>query len=382
MRNKKKFLKAILGIILLCIVFVSVSVIMIKNSSNKKVESNKNEELENQISKENAQDEENDEEEEIFEVLISAAGDCTLGTDTKFDVSTNLITAVANANNDYSHLMKNMESVFANDDYTIVNLENPFTDADVKAYKGEGRVFHFKGPLEFTSILKEGNIEGVTISNNHIYDYGEEGYQDTKDVLNDAQIEFCGEGDYILKDIKGIKFGFLGYQAWNDTQEFREKIKNDIDMLKETMGAKIVIPYFHWGIEREAYPSSIQENIAKFAIDSGAEMVLGSHPHVIQSIENYKGKLIVYSLANFSFGGNSNPSDKRTFVTQIKYTFKGDDLINTEYKIIPAKISSVDYKNDYIPTLANGPEADNILKYINEISPTIEKLDDNFFSLN
>ncbi|MGL4774317.1 MAG: CapA family protein [Clostridium sp.] len=315
------------------------------------------------------------------EVVISAAGDCTLGTDTKFNQATSLPTAVKNVGNDYSYLFKNVYDIFSKDDYTIVNLENPFTDATTKKDKGTGTVFHFKGPKEYVNILTKGGIEGVTISNNHIYDYGKQGFEDTVATLKDGNVEFFGEGYKILTDVKGIKFGFLGYQGWNDTKELRNKIKSDIDELR-SQGASVVIPYFHWGVERESKPNETQKNLARYSIDSGADMVLGSHPHVIQSMENYKGKLIAYSLANFSFGGNSNPSDKRTFILQMKFNFENEKVVDTSYKVIPTSISSVDYKNDYKPTPASGDMRVKILNDLNALSPSLNgEIKDDFFKL-
>jgi poly-gamma-glutamate synthesis protein (capsule biosynthesis protein) len=122
--------------------------------------------------------------------------------------------------------------------------------------------------------------------------------------------------------------------------------------------------------------------LAKFSIDNGADAVIGSHPHVIQSIENYKGKLIVYSMGNFCFGGNSNPPDKRTFILQARVNIEDDKLKNFQYKIIPAMISSRNDKNDYIPTLAAGDNKANILKTLNELSTTLNgKIKDEFFDI-
>lgn len=383
-RNGKKHLKKIILIFItiigvLCVGGIIFSFNLLKE--NKKISGNntlKNEENKNETNnKANLEDEKTVKK----EIVITAAGDCTLGTDTNFDKSTDLVTAVANTGNDYSALMKNMESIFSKDDYTIVNLENAFTEETIKADKGTGRVFHFKGPKEYAKILKEGNIEGVTIANNHIYDYGIKGFEDTIKTLKENEVEFCGEGYKIITEIQGIKFAFLGYQGWSNTDKLKQIIKNDIDSVKK-MGAKVVIPYFHWGIERENKPTQDQVNIARYCIDNGAEMVLGSHPHVIQSLENYRGKMIVYSLGNFSFGGNSNPVDKRTFIIQMKYIFENEILVDTQYKVVPALISSVEYKNDYIPTPATGEDKVNILKYMNELSPTLNsQIQDEFWSI-
>jgi len=314
-------------------------------------------------------------------ILISFAGDFTLGTDTKFGYDGSLPAAFINSGRKYSYFMQNVSSIFSQDDYTLVNLETTFTDSNVKAPKDGDIFYNFKGPKEYVNILKTGSIDGVTISNNHIYDYGKQGIQDTVNTLKENNIDICGEGCKILKDIQGVKFGFLGYTGWEYSNELKTKIINDISELKN-QGAEVVIPYFHWGIERSYEPDYVQQKLARFAIDNGADAVIGSHPHVIQSMENYKGKLIAYSMGNFCFGGNSNPPDKRTFILQVKANMQDDKLVNFEYKVLPAMVSSRSDKNDYIPTLATGENKTNILKTLNELSPTLNgNIKDEFFDI-
>lgn len=321
------------------------------------------------------------EEVEKKEILITSAGDCTLGTDTNFGYEGSLTYELDMYNNDYSHIMSNMKNIFENDDYTIVNLETTFTESNFKADKGSGIAYHFKGPKEYVNILTSSSIEGVTVSNNHIYDYGEQGFKDTINILTENNVDYCGEGYKILKEIKGIKIGFLGYQGWIDSNELRDTIREDIQELRE-IGAKIVIPYFHWGVEKSSKPIETQISLARYSIDNGADMVLGSHPHVIGTLENYKGKLIAYSLGNFSFGGNFNPSDKRTFILQSKFDFENDEIVKIQHKIIPALISSVEYKNDYVPTVADDKIKEEIISTLNELSPTIKgAITNDFFIL-
>ncbi|WP_217077908.1 CapA family protein [Clostridium baratii] len=351
-----------------------------KHITNKK-EAAKNEEL---LAKENEEKNTTKDEEvnkEPKDIVLTMAGDFTLGTDDTFNKSTSLPAAVSNSGNDFSYLLKNVRKVFEDDDYTLVNLETTFTDSTQKKDKGDAIQFHFKGPKSYAKILTSSSIEGVTIANNHIYDYGTQGFNDTVKTLQDNKVDITGEGHKIVTEIKGIKFGFLGYQAWDNSDKTKEKIKNDIESLKND-GVKIVIPYFHWGYEKATKPSPYQVDLAHFAIDSGADMVVGSHSHVIQSLEDYKGKLISYSLANFCFGGNSNPQDMRTFILKAKLNFIGDELSNMEYEVLPATISSVSSKNDYVPTLATGTKGANILKYMNELSPTLKgKISDKYFTL-
>lgn len=315
------------------------------------------------------------------EILISFAGDFTLGTDTKFSYDSSLPAAFINSGKNYYYFMQNVSSTFNKDDYTLVNLETTFTDSNEKANKDGNVFYNFKGPKEYVNILTNASIEGVTIANNHIYDYGSQGIKDTIDTLKANNVDICGEGYKIIKNIKGIKFGFVGYTGWEYSNELKSKIISDINELKN-QGAEVVIPYFHWGIEKTYEPYEVQQKLARFSIDNGADAVIGSHPHVIQSMENYKGKLIAYSMGNFCFGGNSNPPDKRTFILQLKLSVEGDKLISFEYKVIPTMISSRSDRNDYIPTLATGENRIDILKTLNKLSPTLDgDIKDDFFKI-
>ena len=383
-KENKTYLKNAISIIMSILIIGGVGLYFknIKITMAQKIEAN------SEISDGTKDIAEEDKKEEIIvkepvkkTILISFAGDFTLGTDTKFAYDGSLPAAFINSGRNYSYFMQNVSSVFSQDDYTLVNLETTFTDSNVKAPKDGDVFYNFKGPKEYVNILKTGSIDGVTISNNHIYDYGKQGIQDTVNTLKENNIDICGEGYKILKDIQGVKFGFLGYTGWEYSNELKTKIINDISELKN-QGAEVVIPYFHWGIERSYEPYEVQQNLARVAIDNGAEAVIGSHPHVIQSMENYKGKLIAYSMGNFCFGGNSNPPDKRTFILQVKVNMQDDKLVNFEYKVLPAMVSSRSDRNNYIPTLATGENKTNILKTLNELSPTLNgSIKDEFFDI-
>ena len=314
------------------------------------------------------------------EILLTFAGDCTLGTDTKFGYAGSLPAMFENQNKNYSYFFKNVYDIFSNDDYTLVNLETPLTDATVKADKGSGTVYHFKGPKDYINILTSSSIDGVSIANNHMNDYGKQGLTDTVETLSSNKVDFCGKNYKIEKEIKGTKFLFLGYEGWSFNNELKNQISNDIKEGKNN--GSIVIPYFHWGIEKQYQPYDVQINLAHFSIDEGADMVIGSHPHVIQSLENYNNKLIVYSLGNFSFGGNFNPSDKRTFILQTNIKTLNGALDAINYKVNPASISSVDYKNDYAPTPMTGDNKVQLLNKLNSLSPSLNgKISDEFFSI-
>ena len=376
-RNKKDKKKKFLYLALLFCIILCIIIAVKFNNKNEKVvlSSDASEEINEQSVQAN--------EEEIKrgEILISIAGDCTLGTDTKFSYSGSMQSELDKYNNDYSKLLRNVFEVFSKDDYTIVNLETTFSNSEVKRNKGDAIAYNFKGPKEYVNILTSSSVEGVTISNNHIYDYGTEGFNDTIQTLNKSKVDYCGEGYKILKEIKGVKVGFLGYNGWYDSQDLRDKIFNDIKELREK-GANIIIPYFHWGEENNYKPNSTQTQIARYAIDSGAHMVIGSHPHVLQSMEEYKGKLIAYSMGNFCFGGNSNPSDKRSLILQAKFIVEKDSILEVQYNLIPVMISSVEYRNDYTPTIAIEGREQEIYNMMMDLSPTIKvNINSGFFKM-
>ncbi|MEA4826664.1 CapA family protein [Clostridium sp. JNZ J1-5] len=310
------------------------------------------------------------------EVLLNSVGDCTLGNDDKFSYQGSLPHTLKKNNNDYSYIFKNVNSIFSSDDITIANFEGTLTTYSQKAEKQ----FTFKAPPEYAKILTLGSIEGVNISNNHTRDYLEKGFQDTKLALKAENINYFGEGSTWIKDVKGTKFGFLGYKGYYSSKELQAKIKKDIQNLKDQN--RIVIINFHWGEEGSYHPNSTQKSLAHFAIDNGADLIIGHHPHVLQGIEKYKNKIICYSLGNFAFGGNKNPSDKDTMIVQVKFKFKNNSLDSYDLKVIPCTISSVNYTNDYKPTVAQGNKKTAILDKLNKISPNLGfKLDGNFHNI-
>ena len=148
-----------------------------------------------------------------------------------------------------------------------------------------------------------------------------------------------------------------------------DKLKDDIEELKG-QGCVVVIN-FHWGEEGSYYPNSTQKSIARYAIDQGADLIIGHHPHVIEGLEKYKDKIICYSLGNFCFGGNANPSDKDTFVLQTKFSFDNNKLTKYDIRVIPFSISSVKYINDYCPTPLSGDDKERLLKKINNASTNL-----------
>ena len=302
-------------------------------------------------------------------LTISVVGDCTLGTDETFDYDTSLNAYYDSNGKDY--FFQNVKSIFAADDLTIANFEGTLTDSDAR----EDKTFAFKAPAEYAQILTSGSIEAVNTANNHSHDYGDQSYTDTLTALDNEGITHFGYDDTAVMDIKGVKVGLVGIYELNDHLGREQQLKDNIAKVKAD-GAELVIVIFHWGNETETVPDTNQMTLGRLAIDEGADLVCGHHPHVLQGIETYKGKNIVYSLGNFCFGGNSSPSDMDTMIFQQTFTITSNGVqADNVTNIIPCSISSADGYNNYQPTPATGDEATRIKSKIDERSAAIPSAD-------
>lgn len=309
-------------------------------------------------------------------LTLSVVGDCTLGTDETFDYDTSLNAYYENYGADY--FLQNVKDIFSADDLTIANFEGTLTDSDER----EDKTFAFKAPASYVSILTGGSVEAVNTANNHSHDYGDQSFDDTLAALDDAGIVHFGYDETAVMDVKGIKVGLVGIYELYDHLEREQQLKDNIAKVKAD-GAQLIVVIFHWGNETETVPDSNQTTLGRIAIDEGADLVCGHHPHVLQGIETYKGRNIVYSLGNFCFGGNSSPSDMDTMIYQQTFTIDADGVKKDNVtNIIPCSISSAAYDgyNNYQPTPAEGDEATRILGKINERSSWISTAEGSTFT--
>ena len=309
-------------------------------------------------------------------LTLSVVGDCTLGTDETFDYDTSLNAYYENYGADY--FLQNVKDIFSTDDLTIANFEGTLTDSDER----EDKTFAFKAPASYASILTGGSVEAVNTANNHSHDYGEQSFDDTLAALDDAGIVHFGYDETAVMDVKGIKVGLVGIYELYDHLEREQQLKDNIAKVKAD-GAQLIVVIFHWGNETETVPDSNQTTLGRIAIDEGADLVCGHHPHVLQGIETYKGRNIVYSLGNFCFGGNSSPSDMDTMIYQQTFTIDADGVKKDNVtNIIPCSISSAAYDgyNNYQPTPTEGDEATRILGKINERSSWISTAEGSTFT--
>jgi len=268
---------------------------------------------------------------------------------------------------------------FSAADISVVNLENPLTRRGEPSEKK----FNFRARPEYVKVLQDGGIDLVNLANNHIFDYSEQGLFDTIEFLDAGQIKHVGAGSNlnsarkaVIFKIMDVRIAFLGYYGLRKHSDSHPAtgdsagtalrkltyIRQDIRALRDSVD--LIIVNFHWGIEKEHLPETDQIEFAHKTIDFGADLIIGHHPHVLQGIEEYKGKLIAYSLGNFIFGGNSRKHEK-TAVLQIRVNIKKKEIAG--YKILPVQ---VDY---WQPRLMNSTPGQAIIDSLEKYSSYFEK---------
>ncbi len=368
MREKRtKNRLAILAVLCVCALFFVVGCGNGRGSGS--VDASKlNTEVPREAAVEVAEDTEREEETERtpegYTLTITATGDCALGvTQTQsYDESFNNYYDVRGAD----YFLSGVRDIFEADDLTLINLECVFTTSTDRVEKE----FNLKGKPNYVDILTGSSVEACSLGNNHSMDYGQEGFDDTKSTLESAGITYAYSGVsamYVSED--GVKVGIVSANLLSQSEEKVETMKSEIRALRAD-GAEVIVACCHWGIEKENYPIDFQTATARAMIDAGADLVIGNHPHVIQGVEVYKGRVICYSLANFCFGANKHPYDMNTMLYQQTFTIV-DGTLQTDTidaRVIPCRVSSSSDHNDFQPTVATGDRKTNILDNLNTYS--------------
>ena len=314
---------------------------------------------------------------ETTTVTLSFTGDCTLGIDERYGFTNSFNDVFEKEQRRYAYFLENVAAIFSTGDFTVVNLEGPLTSSSAR----QDKEFAFKGPPEYANILQDGGVGAVNLANNHSKDYFDRGLTDTQASLTGAGIGYFGAGGGYTTQINGVTVAFLGYTGWSSGSEVKNAVANDISAMKAN-GADIIAVSFHWGNEQENYPNAAQKDLGRFAVDAGADLVFGHHPHVIQGVEEYNDRFIVYSMGNFCYGGHKNPADKDTFIFQQTFTLEEDGesfvISSVSAVIYPCLITSVKNRNDYRPTPAEGADLtriiDRLTKYSEPLGGLSEKI--------
>ena len=301
---------------------------------------------------------------------LTFVGNCTLGASAKnYNYQQGFINTVGE---DYAYNFKNVLTYFSGDDFTMLNLESVLTDST----KSSGKEYAFRGPSTYVNILSQNSVEAVSLSNDHTKDFREEGYQDTTKSLSDAGISYAEQDKtLIVTTNRGLTIGI--YAAHIDSLKESDMV-SAISQLKANEEVDLVIFAPHWGNDNVYTANATQTKLAHAAIDAGANIVYGTHPYVLQPIEEYNGGIIYYSLGNFAYGGNNNPKDHNTALVQQEVIRDVDGTVKLgKLTVVPCSVSSVSNLNNFQPTPyeAGSDAYKNVLAKLNvtgkDVAPSV-----------
>ena len=296
-------------------------------------------------------------------VTLSFVGDCVLGSEEQARNQANSFDSVV-AEKGFDWPFSGFIDYFSQDDLTLVNLEGVLMDSSQD--RNLSRQHNFRGPTAFTQILAAGSVEAVNIANNHYPDYGAAGKRSTRNALSAASLGYSGYSALHIYEKEGIKVGFAGIRETIYHQD-KNRISREVAELKAA-GCQYVVYSIHAGEEYASFHNALQTEMAHAAIEAGANLVIGHHPHVPQGIELYQDGLIFYSLGNFVFGGNLNLSTFDALAAQISLYFEGNSLLQTQVQLIPLLTSGTAPQNDFRPIPAQGLDKERILETVNQDS--------------
>lgn len=303
-------------------------------------------------------------------VLISLAGDCILGSDEPLHGEASSFVGVMRAQgNDYSYPLKLAQPLFAHDDFTLVNLECMLTDD--RRYMNKDLFTNFRGPASYVNILTEGSVEGVSMSNNHALDYGVGGLKSCQANLDAAGVKWAYNDTYFIFEKDGVKIAVFSFRRYF-MEVYWEWFEDVVPRMKAQGICDAVIVCLHHGTEYQTHHNiEEQTRFAHHAIDYGADLVVGTHPHVLHGVEIYKNRLIFYSIGNFSFGGNKEPKPASipTCVMQVNMVFDDNGLFSQQFTVFPFHATGTTPMNNYQPTPVTGAQAQHVMDLLQRDTP-------------
>lgn len=301
-------------------------------------------------------------------VLMTIAGDCTLGSEGFNRKKEDSFFAFAEKYG-YDYFFANFRDLFENDDVTIVNLEGVLSDSAF--LENKKKTFRFRGDTEFVKVLTGSSVEAVTIANNHIMDFGEQGERNTRKTLEENNVGWFRNDKYYTFEHDGIKIAFFGLEN-SKYYSLRTMLTKLWKEIKESGEANAIVIYVHTGIEYVGEHEDYAADMAETLISMGADLVIMSHPHVLQGTDVIGNRSVFYSMGNFVFGGNSairyekyqgvkEVTSLYSMVVQVKMTFTNDgQYLGQRAVIYPAYISDDPEVNHFQPKRLTLKEAEPV----------------------
>ena len=255
------------------------------------------------------------EEEPTPLTTVVLGGDVMLGR-------TVMTTSIDNEEDPRYPFLKIGDTLF-NSDISFVNLEAPIIDDCPRHYEG----FIFCADPRMVSGLVYAGVDVVSLENNHILNYGQDGVGQTKAFLSQKDIGYVGKGDLYVEEVRGTKFGFIAFNKVDDPDDFTP---GELDFVRRASeDVDVLIGSVHWGVEYVETPTEKQEEWANFLVDAGVDVVVGHHPHWVQSLATIKGKPVYYSLGNLVFDQMWSEKTREGLV--VKLTFDGKEIVDEEF---------------------------------------------------
>lgn len=299
------------------------------------------------------------------QIVVTFVGDCTLGcTPLERGQESGFETFIERNGMEYP--FAKVRDIFLQDDLTVINLEGTFYDYEANR---ADKTYTFRAPASYAEILPLSGIEAVSIGNNHALDYGAVGLNSTIKALEEQNISWFGTNEYangtFIFEKDGVKIGFVAaYISYWWGKGNAAIIKQCFEELKRE-GCALIVACIHGGVEYDLRHDTNQEKMADAFIRYGADIVIGHHPHTIQGLRVQDGRTTLWSLGNFSFGGNSQLRTLRTFIAQFTFSFdKSGQYLGHQLNLIPAHVSGTQDYNNYQPVLVTGAEAEAVIKAI------------------
>ena len=299
------------------------------------------------------------------EIILTAGGDAVLATRKEWRNQEDAFPAVVERYG-WEYPFSGLKDLFATDDMTLVNLECVLQDS----MEGEkiGKMYRFRGSTQYTEILKAGSVEQVNIANNHYVDFQEIGKRSTRRALEAAGIPYSGYTRLYVWEKDGHKIGFAGVREtiWNQRHSI---IAEETKKLRD-MGCEVVIYSCHWGTEYEPRHNETQMEMVLDCVKAGVDIVIGTHPHVVQGVDRVGDTVVLWSLGNLCFGGTLDMTTFDAALARIGLIFDEKGYIGANVTMIPVLTSSraAEGVNDYHPVIAEGEDWDRIMGKILEDS--------------
>lgn len=306
--------------------------------------------------------------EDVVEVVVTLAGDCTLGSEDRTRNDSTSFDSYINARG-YGYPFLEVQSLFNRDDLTVINLEGVFYNHSSNKVD---KTYNFRGPMDFARILTAGNIEAVFVGNNHIIDYGAAGFKSTVRALEEVGVPWFATtnsiSDTYIFEKEGFRIGFTGaYTATFGGQ--RKRMEQDMQTLKDA-GCDAIIAVMHGGMEYSPVRMRGQERLAAWYVRNGAAAVVGHHPHVVQGMDMIDGASVIYSLGNFSFGGNAQLRATQALLAQITLRFSREKgFLGHQVNLIPVAPSGTLEYNNFQPVILRGDEARAVMDKVQHDTP-------------